>query len=147
MDSQFAVNVRGLSSTGQPENIRISEFDNEGRLKSITLSPRAEFTDDGAWLLKPVDRRVFHMTRGDEARIEVIQLPEWKWQTEITSEMISAALLSPDRMKTIDLFQYMRHLAANGQSAQKYEIEFWRKVFYPLKIGRASCRERVSSPV
>ena len=46
--------------------------------------------------------------------------------------MISAALLSPDRMKTLDLFQYMRHLDANGQSAQKYEIQFWKKVFYPL---------------
>ena len=35
-------------------------------------------------------------------------------------------------MQTLDLFQYMRHLQANGQSAQKYEIQFWKKVFYPL---------------
>ena len=35
-------------------------------------------------------------------------------------------------MNTIDLFQYMRHLAANGQNAQRYEIEFWRKLFYPF---------------
>jgi lipopolysaccharide export system permease protein len=26
----------------------------------------------------------------------------------------------------------MRHLDANGQTSQRYEIEFWRKVFYPL---------------
>jgi lipopolysaccharide export system permease protein len=41
-------------------------------------------------------------------------------------------VLRPDRMGTIDLFQYMRHLRNNGQSAQKYEIQFWKKVFYPL---------------
>ena len=35
-------------------------------------------------------------------------------------------------MPTIDLFEYIRHLEANGQTAQRYEIEFWRKVFYPL---------------
>jgi len=35
-------------------------------------------------------------------------------------------------MGTIDLFDYIRHLDANGQTAQRYEIEFWRKVFYPL---------------
>jgi lipopolysaccharide export system permease protein len=35
-------------------------------------------------------------------------------------------------MSTIDLFQYVRHLNANGQSAERYEIEFWKKVFYPL---------------
>jgi len=46
--------------------------------------------------------------------------------------MVSVALLKPDRMATIDLFNYVRHLKANGQSAQRYEIEFWHKVFYPL---------------
>jgi lipopolysaccharide export system permease protein len=131
-NSQFAVNVRAMSSSGQPENVRIHEFDNEGRLKSIAIAPHAEFLEDGAWHLKPVDRRVFHFSKSNESRIEIQNLPEWKWQTEITAEMIGAALLSPDRMKTIDLFQYMRHLAANGQNAQRYEIEFWRKVFYPL---------------
>ena len=33
---------------------------------------------------------------------------------------------------TLDLFRYVRHLEANGQNAQRYEIEFWRKLFYPL---------------
>ena len=46
--------------------------------------------------------------------------------------MVSVALLKPDRMGTFDLFQYIQHLEANGQTSQRYEIEFWRKVFYPL---------------
>ena len=55
------------------------------------------------------------------------QLARWA-----TADMVTASLLKPDRMATLDLFQFIRHLNANGQSAQKYEIEFWRKVFYPL---------------
>jgi lipopolysaccharide export system permease protein len=35
-------------------------------------------------------------------------------------------------MRTIDLFEYVQHLNTNSQSAQRYEIEFWKKVFYPL---------------
>ena len=131
-DSQFAVNVRALSSEGQPENIRIHEFDTNGRLLAISTAPNGVFTNDGAWLLKSVDRRIFHIKSNDVSRIELLKLPEWQWKTDLTAEMISAALLSPDKMKTIDLFQYVRHLAANGQSAQRYEIQFWRKVFYPL---------------
>ena len=46
--------------------------------------------------------------------------------------MVTVALLRPERMPIIDLFQFMRHLDANGQSSQRYEIELWRKVFYPL---------------
>lgn len=131
-NSQFAVNVRAMSSQGHPENIRINEFDTEGRLLSVTTASNGLLVNEGAWLLKSVDRRIFHLQSDTTASIEVLKLPEWEWKTDITSEMVGAALLSPDRMKTIDLFQYMRHLAANGQSAQRYEIEFWRKVFYPL---------------
>ena len=59
-------------------------------------------------------------------------MPELRWHTEISPEMVSVALLKPDRMATLDLFQYISHLEANGQTSQRYEIEFWRKVFYPL---------------
>jgi lipopolysaccharide export system permease protein len=54
------------------------------------------------------------------------------WPTGISVEMVSAALLQPGGMRTIELFAYIQHLRANNQSAQRYEIEFWRKVFYPL---------------
>jgi lipopolysaccharide export system permease protein len=46
--------------------------------------------------------------------------------------MVAVALLRPDRMRTIDLFTYIQHLQDNGQNALRYEIEFWKKVFYPL---------------
>lgn len=131
-NSQFAVNVRALSSQGQPEGIRINEFDSDGRIASITSASNGLIGSEGTWQLNAVDRRVFHLKSNDVSRIEILNLHSWEWKTELTSEMVSAALLSPDRMKTIDLFQYMRHLAANGQNAQRYEIEFWRKVFYPL---------------
>ena len=131
-NSQYAVNVRSLSGQGNPEIIRINEFDTEGRILAITTADHALMGNDGTWLLKTVERRVFHLGAAEASRIEVLNLPEWEWKTDMTAEMVGAALLSPDRMKTIDLFQYMRHLAANGQDAQRYEIEFWRKVFYPL---------------
>ena len=35
-------------------------------------------------------------------------------------------------MGTLDLFRYIQHLNLNSQSSQRYEIEFWKKVFYPI---------------
>ena len=46
--------------------------------------------------------------------------------------MVAAAVHTPERMSTIELFQFIEHLESNEQSTQKYAIEFWRKVFYPL---------------
>jgi lipopolysaccharide export system permease protein len=79
-----------------------------------------------------VVRTEFISPDGKQPRVERTTLPVLRWPTEITQEMVSVALLKPDRMSTIALFQYIRHLEANSQTSQRYEIEFWRKVFYPL---------------
>jgi lipopolysaccharide export system permease protein len=124
------VNVFGLTAEGEMDRVRIFEADSRGFLVSLTQAPRANFTD-GAWVLHNVDRTEFQ-TEGGNTKVERTKLAEMRWPTEITQEMVSVALLKPDRMSTIALFDYIRHLAANSQASQRYEIEFWRKVFYPL---------------
>lgn len=126
----YNVNVHGLTPEGEMDRVRIFEADSRGFLVSITQAPQASF-GEGAWVLHDVDRTEFH-TEDGAAKVERLHLPELRWPTEITQEMVSVALLRPDRMSTIALFQYIRHLAANAQTSQRYEIEFWRKVFYPL---------------
>ncbi len=129
---QFAVNVNALASDGSMRGVRIFEFDNQGLLVSMTRADTAEFGDDDAWQLAQAERIEF-TSRGTEAsRIERGRIEHFRWPTLISSEMVSAAVLRPERMSTLDLFQYIRHLNANNQSAERYEIEFWKKVFYPL---------------
>jgi lipopolysaccharide export system permease protein len=128
----FTVNVGALSPDGQMLGVRIFEFDAKGGMVSQTHAPKAGFAEDGAWLLENAQRSEFGARGADTARIEHQALPTYRWPTEISQEMVAVALLKPDRMSTLDLFQYMRHLDANGQTSQRYEIEFWRKVFYPL---------------
>ena len=131
--AQYAVNVNALASDGSMHGVRIFEFDNQGFLISMAQAERARFAEnDDAWLLERVDRTEFSTRKGDAARIERALMESLRWPTQISAEMVSAALLKPERMSTIDLFQYIRHLEANAQSAQRYEIEFWKKVFYPL---------------
>jgi len=130
--AQFAVNIGSLAPDGSMENVRIFEFDNQNTLVSMTHAPRARFAEDDAWVLENAERTEFHARDEQLARIERTRLAQYRWPTGITAEMISAAVLKPERMGTIDLFQYIRHLKANAQSAERYEIEFWKKVFYPL---------------
>lgn len=131
--SSFSVNVGALGPDGGLQSVRIFEADSRGFLVSITQAPRGTFADDGSWVLEDAERREFTApAEGQLAKVETLRVPRYRWPTEITAEMVSVALLKPDRMSTIDLFQYIRHLEANSQTSQRYEIEFWRKVFYPL---------------
>jgi lipopolysaccharide export system permease protein len=128
----YNVNVKALTPEGQMQGVRIFEADSRGLLVSTTQAPRASFADDGSWLLQDAERQEFVLQGTEPARVSNAKAPTLRWPTEITQEMVSVALLKPDRMGTIDLYQYIEHLRANGQQSQRYEIEFWRKVFYPL---------------
>jgi lipopolysaccharide export system permease protein len=127
----YNVNVGALTPDGDMQGVRIFESDSRGFLVSVTQAPKAHFADDGAWVLENAERSEF-TPAADVARVDRIKAPTLRWPTGITPEMVSVALLQPDRMSTIDLFEYIRHLEANAQTSQRYEIEFWRKVFYPL---------------
>lgn len=136
-DSQFSVNVGALGADGALQEVRIFEFGDDGRLRSTLkaatgqIASSGESGSSGKWQLQQVQRQQFD-TRGGQANVQRQTLAQWDWPTGLSSEMVSVALLKPERMATLDLFRYVRHLEANGQNAQRYEIEFWRKLFYPL---------------
>ena len=131
-DMSYAVNVSALSRDGTLRMPRIFEFDANGFVASQTSAASARVVD-GAWILSDAEQQRYSTRNaGDEAHVTTSLLPQLRWPTSLTNEMVSVALLKPDRMPTIDLFEYIRHLEANGQTAQRYEIQFWRKVFYPL---------------
>lgn len=142
--SSFAVNVGALDGDGRMRDVKIYEFNSKGQILSSVQAAQGEFADD-AWLLKEAQRQDFLGESSppqstltlpplsSSVRVERSELiPEWRWPTGISAEMVSVALLKPDRMGTVDLFRYIQHLQSNGQTSQRYEIEFWRKVFYPL---------------
>ena len=128
----FSVNVARLTSEGHPSGIRIFAFDDKGQWLSLTRAEVATLELEEQWSLKNVQRDTLVRDTQGRALLKREHFEQLSWPTGITSEMVSVALLKPDRMGTIDLFQYIRHLNANGQTAQRFEIEFWKKVFYPL---------------
>jgi lipopolysaccharide export system permease protein len=130
-DKSYAVNVATMMRDGTLKEPRIFEFDEKGFLASQLFASSAR-AESGHWTLVDVERQDYNTRGPDQARIVTTRMSTLAWPTSLTPEMVSVALLRPERMRTLDLFDYISHLQANGQTAQRYEIEFWRKVFYPL---------------
>lgn len=128
----FAVNVRSFDGIGHMQNIRIHEFNEAGQLLAITTAPKADI-GQGQWHLYQAEEKSIQSSGPAQAlRYKAVQHATLDWDTDISADMVAAAVLSPDRMRTWELLKYVRHLSTNNQNAQRYEIEFWRKVFYPL---------------
>ncbi len=132
-DHSIAINVRAIRGPGDFSNVRIFDFDGQGRISAQIHAESAQVSEDGeSWMLQGVQASRLTAKADGGMVLQREKEDSMNWKTGISAEMVSAALLKPDRMSTISLFQYVRHLEANGQAAQKYEIEFWRKVFYPM---------------
>jgi lipopolysaccharide export system permease protein len=136
-----AVNVGSITPEGNLKDIRVYEFSTQGQLMSLTQARLGEFVpEQDSWLMHEVERDEFEgqhdsQNLSPDLNIKVVkrrQLDTLLWPTTIKPEMVAVALLKPERMSTIDLFQYIQHLQSNAQTAQRYEIEFWKKVFYPI---------------
>ena len=138
-----SVNVGAINANAELERVQVFEFSRAGQLIRTIAAQTAHIGEDAHWTLfngsvtrfdqaTPSASQAAGLLKASDLHIDTTAFETLQWPTEITTEMITVAVLDPSAMRTLDLFQFINHLQANQQSAQQYEIEFWRKLFYPL---------------
>ncbi|HEY6895975.1 MAG TPA: LPS export ABC transporter permease LptG [Rhodocyclaceae bacterium] len=125
-DERSFVNVRDVMPDTKLKDLRIYEFDDSFRLKTIRDAQAAEYLEEGKWKLSDVVE-----TRLGK-RTEVVRMPELAWSSALTPDILSVLLVVPEKMSIVNLYQYIRHLVDNKQKTERYEIAFWKKLTYPL---------------
>lgn len=133
VDHDRIINVHELTPDGEMRQIRVFDFNAQGLLADTIEAGSGRFSDKG-WTLHDVQRNQLVGADGNtgHARMQRTHLDSLSLDTSIHQGMVAAALIDPDRMSTFELYRYISHLKENNQSARNYEIQFWRKVFYPL---------------
>lgn len=132
-ERNLAISVRGTDAEGRMSGLRIFEHDGQGRLLSRIEAARgvAGRDDTGAfWRLEDVQVTVW--PRQDGAAVTQQQLAELIWRTTLDDGLVAAAVSPIGAMSTTELWRYSRHLADQEQTAQRYELQFWKRVLYPL---------------
>lgn len=125
-ESRF-VNVREVLPDSTLSGVRLYEFDDDYRLRSISSAERGEYAEANRWRLHDVVR-----TRFSRSGSGVERLREIEWRSMLTPDILSVLFVSPERMSAWNLFQYTRHLAGNRQKTERYEIAMWKKLIYPF---------------
>jgi len=126
-DGRLVLNVRTLMPDRSMRGARIYAFDEDYALESIAEAATGVFDGSGEWKLLDVQRTRFH---GD--RTEVERLPEIRWRSELTPEVLGVLMVSPEHMPFGRLWTYINHLRDNNQNADRFEIALWKKLIYPF---------------
>lgn len=125
-----SIHVGQVGRDGRLADVRIFEFDADGRPLLRIEAARAQ-VEDGGWRLEDV-----RITRWRDASASELppddRIAEMRWATQLTPGVVDAAVAPLRSMSTISLYRYMSHLSDNEQAAQRQEIQFWKKALYPL---------------
>ncbi len=130
------VNIGEVKSNNSLSRVRIYEFDTTLHLRSLSFAASGEYLPPQTWRLHNVTETHFIADNGQglPERIEVTQLDETLWHSELTPDILGVLLVPPDRMAATELGNYVRHLEENRQVANRYQIAYWKKLIYPFAV-------------
>ncbi len=130
----YSINVERATANGDLHTIRIFEFDADGRMMRRIGAATGRVQPDGMWSLAGVNITDWSGAAASSTRLNVSEekLPSYEWRSTLSASVVAAAVLPENSMSTMELFRYIGHLSDNEQTAQRYEIRFWKRALYPL---------------
>ena len=133
------INVGKIDHDNAIKNIRMYEFDYAYRLLSIRSAVSGSFDQDGTWVLDDVTETRFKESKSADPLNPVYSAqtfthPIVSLNSEVTPQILSVLLVSPEKMSIFSLGQFISHLIDNKQDVQRHSIAFWKKVIYPFTI-------------
>jgi lipopolysaccharide export system permease protein len=128
-DDRSFINVVEVRPDTTLRGVRVYDFDEKYRLRSISFAQRGTYQGDRRWLLHEVVRTNF-----SDAETSVQRLAQTTWQSALDPDLINVLLVKPEKMSALNLYSYAQHLKENHQRALPYEIALWNKLTYPLAV-------------
>jgi lipopolysaccharide export system permease protein len=133
------VNVGKVDKDNEIRDIRMYEFNDNYNLLSIRSAPSGHFDETGIWVLNDVTETRFKETKQTDPLNPVFSAqtfthPILTLESEVTPQILSVLLISPEKMSIVSLGRFINHLQENKQDVQRHSIAFWKKVVYPFTI-------------
>ena len=132
-ERSYSINVGSASGKGMLQDIRIFEFDPNGRMLERIAAASGEVDKNSNWTLSNVtithwaDPSANQLPKASEEKVASLV-----WRSTLSANVVAAAVLPLSTMSTMELSRYITHLADNEQAAQQYQIQFWKRALYPF---------------
>ncbi|GAA4853873.1 LPS export ABC transporter permease LptG [Luteimonas vadosa] len=113
-------------------DVRLFEFDEEGRLESIANAGIAEHRSEGGWRLRDVKRTYF-----DPRAVTRTEVMEEQWDSQLDAAALAAnarSVWNPRYMTAEDLSSGIDYRRRNNLDASEFEEHYWGRWFYPLNV-------------
>ena len=131
-DGKSFVNVETVLPDASLLNVHIYEFDENFKLRSISIAKKANFVNE-SWSLSQVTQTKYNTFKTIEKNnVQTRFFNQANWKSSIRPELLNVLLVAPEKMSAWNLYSFIKHLATNKQKTTRYDVALWSKLIYPL---------------
>jgi lipopolysaccharide export system permease protein len=131
-DGKSFVNVQTVLPDATLLDLRIYEFDEKFKLRSISNAKQGIYKDE-KWGLSDVTQTQFSYKKEiDQNSVRTTFFKKANWISLIKPELLNVLLVQPEKMSAWNLYSFIQHLSRNNQRTVRYEMALWSKMVYPL---------------
>ncbi len=131
-DGKSFVHAEAVLPDASLLNVRIYEFDENFKLRSISIAKKGAFTDE-RWGLTEVTQTKFNTFKKiEQNNVQTQFFNKADWVSLIQPELLNVLLVAPEKMSAWNLYSFIDYLETNKQKATRYEVALWSKMIYPL---------------
>jgi lipopolysaccharide export system permease protein len=110
------------------QDVRLYQFDGDGRLRSLAVATTAEHRG-GKWMLRGVERAHF-LPRS----VHVEKVASERWDTTLDEQSLVATLAKPRYLSLSELRANIAYLERNQLDASQFISTYWGRWFYPVTV-------------
>lgn len=127
-DHMTYVNVGEVLPDTSLLRVRVFEFDQDGRLRSLVYAKTGKYQYDlDRWRLEDIKQTLIEKEGAESKSVRAAY-----WTTDVVPEILSAFLIRPDQLSAWYLNLHIKHLRNNNQDTNSYELAFWSKIITPF---------------
>lgn len=126
-DGSSFLTIGAVLSNTSLLRLRFLDLDERWDVARIASAPSARF-QQGHWTLESLDETFFHPDGSTSTRHTAL-VP---WKTTISPEVLAFFAVNPEQLSTINLWHYLRYLAANHQDTYAFRFALWERLIIPL---------------
>lgn len=128
-DDGAFVNVREILPDARLQGVYIYQFNPNWDLTAVTQAQSGRWLGKQNWELQQIS-----VARFGPDGVALSHSPSMLWHSVLSPDIVDVLLVAPEKMSTRTLLEYIHHLKANHQRANRYEIALWTKLLFPLTI-------------
>jgi lipopolysaccharide export system permease protein len=109
-------------------NMRLYEFEVNGRLKSITYAARAQHEGD-TWTMQDTVRIDF-----SQDKVVRTTAATHSWKSTLDEAALASSIVRADALTARDLSKNIEYRKRNSLETAEFEDTYWSRWFYPLNV-------------